>query len=135
MATPEVLATVPNFAQSDCLAHIFQIFPYEILQKKWGTSLLQQNGAYAHYAIAVREYLNDVFRNKWIGRGSAQLPAPLEWKPQSLDVSSCDNALWGYIKLKVASRCYNTTEDLKEVVHNAFASITPAMLLGISHST
>ena len=38
----------------------------------------QQDRAPAHYALSVREYLNDTFRDKWIGRGSITSPAPIE---------------------------------------------------------
>ena len=41
----------------------------------------QQYGAPAHFEIIVREYLNEVFSSRWIGRGSATLPAPLDWPP------------------------------------------------------
>jgi hypothetical protein len=58
----------------------------------------QQGGAPAHYAITAREFLNKVFRDKWIGRGSQHLLALLERMPQTPDLSSCDNVLWGFIK-------------------------------------
>ena len=51
----------------------------------------------AHFAITVREYFNEVFSVCWISRGSAILPAPLDWLPQSSDLSTCDNFLWGFI--------------------------------------
>jgi hypothetical protein len=92
----------------------------------------QQDGAPAHYAISVREYLSDVFRDKWIGRGSATLAAPLEWPPTGSDLSSCDNAVWGLIKQDLSRKRYQTTEELKEAVRNAFAKRTPAMLRRIS---
>lgn len=100
-----------------------------------GRIWFQQDGAPAHYAIAVREYLNEVFPDKWIGRGSVHLPAPLEWPPRSPDLSSCDNALWGFIKQKVAATRYETVDELKDAVRRAFTAITPAMLKRISHRT
>lgn len=95
----------------------------------------QQDGAPAHYAISVREYLAEVFRNRWIGRGSALLPAPLAWPPRSPDLSTCDNSLWGFIKECVAQQRYETTNDLKEAVRMAFARISPQMLRTMSHRT
>jgi hypothetical protein len=100
-----------------------------------GKVWFQQDGAPAHYAISVREYLSDVFRDKWIGRGSATLAAPLEWPPRSADLSSGDNALWGIIKQDVSRKHYQTAEELKEALRNAFVKITPAMLCRISHRT
>ena len=63
-----------------------------------GRVWFQQNRAPAHYAIAIREFLNKVLADEWIRRGSVHLLAPLEWSPRSPDLSSCDNALWGFIK-------------------------------------
>ncbi|KAJ4444422.1 hypothetical protein ANN_06214 [Periplaneta americana] len=45
-----------------------------------------------HYSISVLEYLNEVFPQRWIGRGSPILPAPLDWPPLSPDLTTCDNA-------------------------------------------
>jgi hypothetical protein len=53
----------------------------------------QQDGAPAHCIIIVRELLNKVFRDKWIGHGSQHLLAPLVWSSRSPDLSSCDKAL------------------------------------------
>jgi len=36
--------------------------------------------ALAHYAIIVRQFFFEVFRNYWIGNESQHLPAPLEWQ-------------------------------------------------------
>ena len=40
------------------------------------TVVLQQDGAPAHFAIHVYDYLNETFPGRWIGRGSASSPAP-----------------------------------------------------------
>uniref|UniRef100_H3AAA0 Tc1-like transposase DDE domain-containing protein n=1 Tax=Latimeria chalumnae TaxID=7897 RepID=H3AAA0_LATCH len=59
---------------------------------------LQQDGVPPHYALSVREFLNDSFPDRWIGRGSPVSPAPLKWPARSPDLTTCDNSLWGYIK-------------------------------------
>lgn len=100
-----------------------------LLERSW----FQQDGAPPHYAITVRQYLNEVFPNKWIGRGSVHLPAPLDWPPRSPDLTSCDNALWGIIKAKVSQQRYQTTEQLKDAVRTAFAAINRNLLRKISH--
>jgi hypothetical protein len=51
-----------------------QLERMNLIGKVW----FQQDVAPAHYAISLREYLGDVFSDKWIGRGSATLAAPLE---------------------------------------------------------
>ncbi|XP_025264625.1 uncharacterized protein LOC112637997 [Camponotus floridanus] len=45
----------------------------------------QQDGAPAHYGRGVREYLNEVFPNKWIGRRGS-----IEWPLRSPDLSPLD---------------------------------------------
>ena len=54
---------------------------------------LQQDGALPYFAIIVREFLNLNSNESWIGRGG-----PFEWPPCSLDLTSPDLFLWGYIK-------------------------------------
>ena len=50
-------------------------------QRMW----LQQDGAPAHFALIVREFLNLNFNERWIGRGG-----PFEWPPCSPDLTSPD---------------------------------------------
>ncbi|EFN82476.1 hypothetical protein EAI_06335, partial [Harpegnathos saltator] len=56
----------------------------------------QQDGASPHYGRIVRNYLNDTFPNRWIGRRGT-----IEWPPRSPDIAPLDFFLWGYIKNKV----------------------------------
>ena len=58
----------------------------------------QQDGAPAHYARKVRDYLNHVFPDRWIGHRG-----PLEWAARSPDLVPCDFFLWGFLKSKVCS--------------------------------
>jgi hypothetical protein len=95
----------------------------------------QHGGAPAHYALAVREYLSEVFWDRWIGHGSPVLPAPLDWSPRSPDLSTCDNSLWSFIKEIVAQQRYRTTDDLKQAVRLVFNRVTPQMLWKMSHRT
>lgn len=95
----------------------------------------QQDGAPPHYSLLVRDYLNKTFGTRWIGRGSDILPAPMNWPPRSPDLSTCDNALWGFIKEQVAKRNYRTTDELKGAVLQAFTQITQPMLRRMSHRT
>ena len=44
----------------------------------------------AHFALDVREYLNKVFTNRWIGRDG-----PLQWQPGSPDLTPMDFFIWG----------------------------------------
>ena len=74
---------------------------------------LHQDGAPAHFALSVRDILNERFPGRWIGRGSPTSPGPLPWPPRSPDLTTPDNSLWGIIKGRVAVRRYNNNnEDL-----------------------
>jgi len=88
----------------------------------------QQNGAPAHYALNVREYLNDTFPDKWIGRDSVTSPTPFEWPARSPELTTCDNYLWGYMRDIVSKQRYYSNDELKAAVTAAFGTLPPAML-------
>jgi len=45
----------------------------------------QQDGAPPHYGVIVRQYLNEVFQDRWIGRRVIY-----EWPPRSPDLTPLD---------------------------------------------
>ena len=49
------------------------------------TVVYQQDGAPAHFALNVRDYLSGTFPERWIGRGSQRL-----WAARSPDLTSLD---------------------------------------------
>ena len=61
--------------------------------------LFQQDGAPPHYAIAVREILDDHLQNRWVGRRDH-----IEWPARSPDLTACGYWLWGYLKVEVYAR-------------------------------
>ena len=50
----------------------------------------QQDGAPPHFAISARNYLDQTFPGRWIGRRGL-----VEWPPRSPDLSPLDYFLWG----------------------------------------
>uniref|UniRef100_H3A326 Tc1-like transposase DDE domain-containing protein n=1 Tax=Latimeria chalumnae TaxID=7897 RepID=H3A326_LATCH len=81
---------------------------------------LQQDGAPPHYALSVREFLNDSFPDS-----SPVSPAPLKWPARSPDLTTCDNSLWGYIKEIIQSRRYQNNEELKiQFIQDTTISLT-----------
>jgi hypothetical protein len=60
----------------------------------FGDIVLVQDGAPPHWALIVRNFLNEHFRMRWIGRGS---PFIL-WPPYSPDLTPMDFFLWGHLK-------------------------------------
>ena len=49
----------------DILPEMLENIPLQVRQQLW----FQHDGAPSHFALDVREYLNNVFPNRWIGRG------------------------------------------------------------------
>ena len=69
---------------------IIDNLPLDVTRRMW----FQQDGAPPHYSREVREYLNEEFPNRWIGRSG-----PVNWPPRSPDLTKMDFFLWGYITL------------------------------------
>ena len=80
-------------------------------------SHLQQDGAPPHTAYITRQFLNDNFPNRWVGKFG-----PIQWPARSPDLTSCDNALWSIIKKSVLAEKARSTQDLKQAIRNAFAN-------------
>ena len=72
---------------------------------------LQQDGAAPHYAIMVRDWLNQKLPGRWIGRRG-----PVEWPPRSPDLTPPDFFLWGVLKEMVYSEKPKTIEILKNTI-------------------
>ena len=89
----------------------------------------QQDGAPPHYATAVRNLLDETFPDKWIGRRG-----PIEFPPQSPDITPMDFFVWGVIKDSVYSRKPRSVEDLRQFVIDAFANLDHDLCTKVCHS-
>lgn len=78
---------------------------------------LQQDGAPAHYAVIVREFLDEFFPG-WIGRRGQ-----VEWPPRSPDVTPLDFAVWGILKEKVFHLQLPDMETMKNVITEEVAKL------------
>lgn len=78
----------------------------------------QHDGAPPHNQLQVREHLNQLFPNSWIGRN-----APVPWSPRSPDLSILDFFLFGVLKDLIYQRTYATKEELRDAVVNAFRNL------------
>ena len=92
--------------------------------------IFQQDGAPPHFAIPVRQYLNQKLGNRWIGRGG-----PVAWPPRSPDLTPCDFFLWGYIKDRVFSNLPSTISELKTRIRAVISSITEETLQKVVENT
>jgi hypothetical protein len=61
-------------------------------------AIFQQDGALAHYASIVTEFLDETFPRRWIWRGGWK-----QWPPRSPDLTPLDFYFWGYVKQIVYS--------------------------------
>jgi transposase len=82
----------------------------------------QQDGAPAHYARPVKDFLDMQFPGRWIGRGG-----PIDWPPYSPDLTPLDFWLWGMLKNVVYSSPISNIEELKLKIHEATSSIPADM--------
>lgn len=96
---------IPQFLNNVPLAQLNNIY-------------FQQDGAPAHNAQIVREFLNNEFEDRWIGTNG-----PQRWPARSPDLSILDFFLWGYLRNKVYCRQYRNVQDLKLAVENAFSNL------------
>lgn len=92
-----------NFLQEQ-LPLLLEDVPIAIRNQMW----YMHDGAPAHFSAIVRNYLQIVYPNRWIGRGG-----PQEWPPRSPDLNSLDFFLWGHLKSLVYTSPINTVEDLR----------------------
>lgn len=88
----------------------------------------QQDGAPPHFALIVRNYLDQMFPNRWIGRRG-----PIEWPARSPDLTPLDFFLWGYLKSKVYLTKPNDIEDLQNRIREEIRQITPQVLENVQN--
>jgi len=77
-----------QFLQTD-LQELIEDINLQTLRGMW----FQHDGAPAHYAGVVRDYLNERFSQRWIGRNGF-----IRWPSNSPDLTPCDYFLWDYVK-------------------------------------
>ena len=86
------------------------------------TDVHQQDGAPAHFALIVRNYLNGTFPELWIGRGSQRL-----WAARSPHLTPLDFLVWGFVKSKVYRVKVRDVDHLKRRIRDTVGLITPDM--------
>lgn len=89
--------------------------------------IFMQDGAPPHWARTVRQWLNDKFPNRWIGRGGVD-DSNIRWPPRSPDLTPCDFFLWGFLKQKVYTTRPQNLDELKVRIKAAFQLVNNEML-------
>lgn len=101
-----------------------QFLPQIEHNPQFQTMVFQQDGAPPHWTLAVRQFLNQTFPQRWIGRDS-----PFShWPPRSPDMTPMDFFLWGFLKSKVYTQQILTLEELKQRIDAAFEEVTEGMI-------
>ena len=83
------------------------------------------DGGPLHFSRVVRQFLNQHFANKWIGRGG-----PVAWPARSPDLNPLDFHLWGHLKSIVYETSIENAETLRNRIEQGFRQIreTPATI-------
>lgn len=91
--------------------------------------LFMQDGAPPHFSNQVRIYLNTLFHERWIGRGS-----PFPWPARSPDFNPLDFGIWGAMKDLVYKNPINTHAQLWQEINAAAAFFDPMVLFNMRRS-
>ncbi|CAI6348722.1 unnamed protein product [Macrosiphum euphorbiae] len=78
----------------------------------------QLDGAPAHNAIIVKNYLNEIFPNRWIGTNGV-----IPWPARSPDSTPLDFFLWGHLKNVVYADPPINLQDLKNKIRLACSNL------------
>ena len=85
--------------------------------------VFQQDGAPPHWGLIVRDFLNETFPNRWIGRNG-----PTPWPPRSPDITPLDFFLWGCVKDRVYRTPVRDVETLQSRQIEVLATVNEEML-------
>ena len=88
--------------------------------------IFQQDGAPAHFARDVRQYLDHQFPERWIGRGG-----PIRWARRSPDLTPLDFYLWDHLKNFVYRSPIKDLNELKMKIQNEIKSISKDTLYNV----
>ena len=115
------------FHEASITADVYLVFLTEYVAPQLiefqPTNIFQHDGASPHWGLHVREFLNETFPNRWIGRDG-----PIPWPSRSPDITPLDFFLWGYVKDIVYKTKVRDIDDLKQRISNAMTTIDEAML-------
>jgi hypothetical protein len=98
-----------------------QLFPALEQLANFDSIIFMQDGAPPHWSLSVRNWLAASFPERWMGRGSPNLP----WPPYSPDLTPCDFFLWGWIKSRVYREPVADVGELRQRIEEAFMELSP----------
>ena len=77
----------------------------------------------SHWGLEVRQFLNDTFPERWIGRDG-----PIPWPPRFPDITSLDFFLRRYVKDIFYRTKLRDASDLQQRIIEALDTVTADML-------
>lgn len=89
---------------------------------KYQRMYFQQDGAPPHYWLVARNWLDEKFNGRWIGRRG-----PIEWPARSPDLTPPDFFLWGYLKNIVYKDRPSSCDELRDRIEQACREIDKGM--------
>ena len=86
---------------------------YNVFQEMdFQNSFLMQDGAGIHTSDDAVDWINFLWKDRWIGLKSSRL----EFPPHSMDLTPLDFSFWSYVKRKVAAANVQSVEGLREAI-------------------
>lgn len=93
----------------------------------FGSVIYQHDGAPAHNAMPIRNFLNEMFPDRWIGRGGA-----IHWPARSPDLAPNDFYLWGYLKSKLFTvQRHRNLDSVRDKIVEICFNISPQTLQNV----
>ena len=68
-------------------------------------------GPSAHYSKKVKDWLDTIFEDWWMGRGGS-----IPWPARSPDLTPLDFWIWGYLKNRVYGQQISTLQQLEDAI-------------------
>lgn len=116
-----------QFLQDELIPNLAIQFPNDLNPLVPNADIwFQQDGAPPHYAQPVRNYLDQIFANRWIGRRGT-----IEWPARSPDLTPLDFFLWGYLKSKVYKTKPENIDILKDRIRSECELISPETIQNV----
>ncbi|XP_066152080.1 uncharacterized protein [Euwallacea fornicatus] len=89
--------------------------------------IFQNDGCPAHYRKTIREFLNNQFPERWIGRNG-----PILWPARSPDLTPVDYHIWGRMKELVYNEEIHDRDHLIQKINRAAKVMKVEMKLGVT---
>ncbi|XP_023313209.1 uncharacterized protein LOC111693200 [Anoplophora glabripennis] len=111
----------------EVLPELLEDVPLQVRENMY----FMHDGAPAHFSLVARQYLDDEYQDRWIGRGG-----PHPWPPRSPELNCLDFFFWGHLKTLVYATPVENVDQLRERIVASCDIIrnTPEIFLRVRQS-